>query len=476
MFMRQHTSEIETRRIETPSSVDTVIISGTKGIININRVNVDQFEKLDTLTDSLRTLNQSCRNGAGGIRLLTIPSTAEMKNLTTTVSKGTTNDTVIRAQMEKQLQSEILAMSESHRGRLLEIKVEEIHNPFDEYKISITLISMQRNCNRQTLLGAWIKDDDFSSYKKLTYQLAFLKTQHEHLQQLGTQLINNAIADFVTIFSPTSPLQNDSTLTIKPAASTTTPLKTIIFDLGNVLLSLHHDRTNTAFQNLTSRNVTEFFNGPIFKRLHQEFERGSINSSEFRHSLRRLLPLLPTVTNQQIDSAWNAMLGNISADHINFITELKHLGYQVVLLSNSNEIHYNYLQTNFGATFNHLFDRQYYSHLLQKAKPHNKIFQHVIRDLLLQPHETLFFDDLLPNVMGAIRAGLHSRRLHVNDSIESFRNEIDRVNHLQATRMKPSESFINSIVRFFSGSPSVAPVKPVKQITEEKNLTIVLKT
>ncbi|HEY4967860.1 MAG TPA: HAD-IA family hydrolase, partial [Puia sp.] len=53
-----------------------------------------------------------------------------------------------------------------------------------------------------------------------------------------------------------------------------------------------------------------------------------------------------------------------------------------------------------------LFEKAYYSHSLGQRKPDTAGFEQIIKENGLDPKHTLFVDDALMNVEGAIRAGL----------------------------------------------------------------------
>jgi HAD superfamily hydrolase (TIGR01509 family) len=55
-----------------------------------------------------------------------------------------------------------------------------------------------------------------------------------------------------------------------------------------------------------------------------------------------------------------------------------------------------------------LFDVQVYSCELGLVKPEEAIYARLIEELGVAPSQTLFIDDLAPNVEGARRAGLQS--------------------------------------------------------------------
>ena len=100
---------------------------------------------------------------------------------------------------------------------------------------------------------------------------------------------------------------------------------------------------------------------------------------------------------------------------------LKSLGanYNLFLISNTNEIHFNafnkIFEDRFGHGFSSLFVKDYYSHLEGKRKPDEEIFEHILNENRLLKEETLFIDDTLEHVKAASAFGVHTKRVEGND-------------------------------------------------------------
>ncbi|MCX6129696.1 MAG: HAD family phosphatase [Proteobacteria bacterium] len=187
----------------------------------------------------------------------------------------------------------------------------------------------------------------------------------------------------------------------------------IIFDLGGVLLNIDYRATELAMQQLLGLKAHDTYQSHKQSRLFDELETGRLGIDEFYHKLREVSgrELKPSA----IDQAWNAMLGELPLQRMQWI---KKLGKQkrLFLLSNTNLIHKKAFdeiahRTLQGSSFDQYFERAYYSHELGLRKPDLAVFQHVLEHNQLQPDRTLFIDDVLVNVEGARRAGLHAYHL-----------------------------------------------------------------
>ena len=188
-------------------------------------------------------------------------------------------------------------------------------------------------------------------------------------------------------------------------------IENIIFDLGGVIINLDMDHTFDMFSQLFGRDVRssmmDDFNNHLF---FQNFETGKINADEFRNGLRQLT--LSDVEDEPLDHAWNAMLGTIPAERIEWIKELRQK-YNVVLLSNTNSIHIEKFNEIFKATTSYnfpeeLFHKTYYSHEIKDRKPNKSCFQHVLNDFEMDPEYTIFYDDNTENIKAAQSLGIRS--------------------------------------------------------------------
>ncbi len=187
-----------------------------------------------------------------------------------------------------------------------------------------------------------------------------------------------------------------------------TGIKTIIFDLGEVILNLDFQASVKAFRQLGLKEDVLSGGLKFPDQIFYELQIGVITPEEFRKGVRRLLKN-KNLTDQQIDFAWCAMLLDIPFSRIKIIQELRKK-YRVFLFSNTNKIHIDKLHKEFfeehGFEFPSVFDKVYYSQDIHDAKPDVSAFEKVINDSGINPKETLFVDDLEKNIIGAQKADL----------------------------------------------------------------------
>ena len=191
-------------------------------------------------------------------------------------------------------------------------------------------------------------------------------------------------------------------------------VKSLIFDLGGVILDLSVPHTLTSFANLSKMSeerVEELYvKSPGFL----EYEKGLIDDRAFRDFVRQTFSI--SADDAAIDDCWNAMLRGIPAVKLDLLLRLQS-EFQVFLLSNTNAIHLHHIdevilpQGQQKKPLDSYFHKAYYSHRMGKRKPDAEIFEQVLEENNLVPEQTLFLDDYVVNIEGARALGI--KAIHV---------------------------------------------------------------
>lgn len=198
-------------------------------------------------------------------------------------------------------------------------------------------------------------------------------------------------------------------------------VQNIIFDLGGVLLNIDPQRSIEAFKGLGLTDVIKPGGWGYKHEVFLKMEEGLLTDEEFRDGVRKLLP--QHVTDHDIDTAWCAMLIDFPSDRVTLLQELRST-YRLYLFSNTNNIHlqyfHNLFQQKFGYPITELFEKDFYSHVIQKRKPSLESFQIVLNEAGLNPCETLFIDDSKDNVEGAQKVGMHAVHMSPEKSLHGI--------------------------------------------------------
>jgi putative hydrolase of the HAD superfamily len=186
-----------------------------------------------------------------------------------------------------------------------------------------------------------------------------------------------------------------------------TPVKNLIFDLGNVLYDINFDIMYAQFDQLGIPNFENHFTLNNSDQLFFDLEKGLINEVEFCEGFNRLYQL--SLSHDQIITAWNSLLIGFRKESMEWVKANQEL-YPTFLFSNTNQIHYDYFIPQYaqeiGGDFNALFKKPYYSHEMGMRKPDPASFQFILDQEGLNASETLFIDDNAPNVAAAASVGL----------------------------------------------------------------------
>lgn len=184
-------------------------------------------------------------------------------------------------------------------------------------------------------------------------------------------------------------------------------IKNLIIDFGGVIINLTRNRCVEAFESFGVPDVRDCILNS--KDLFMQIEQGTITSAQFRDGIRHLTQ--QRLTDQQIDAAWIAMLDDIPGYKLDLLMKLRGK-YNTMLLSNTNEIHWQWAEKNSFAYQGHqasdFFDKIYLSYELKMLKPNADIFEYVLNDAAIKPEETLFLDDSTPNCRTAESLGIRT--------------------------------------------------------------------
>ena len=212
-----------------------------------------------------------------------------------------------------------------------------------------------------------------------------------------------------------------------------TEIKSIIFDLGGVILNLDYSKTVDEFKKIGVLHFKELYSQKKQTLLFDDFEKGKIKPEEFISSLKNS----ENLKIKEIDfiNAWNAMLLEIPINKLQFIDGLKK-DYKIFLLSNTNEIHIKKFENdlkkkNMLEQFYKCFDKIYYSSRMGKRKPEKNCFNQVLEENELVAKNTLFIDDSIKHVEGAEKAGIKTFHLEKNKSILDLVPDIIQSKHHQ---------------------------------------------
>ena len=187
-------------------------------------------------------------------------------------------------------------------------------------------------------------------------------------------------------------------------------IKNIIFDFGDVFINLDKTATPRALNQLGLQELT-----PELDSLFKEYEMGLFSSDYF---VERTSSFFPNVSTATLLNAWNAILLDFPMHRLEFLEALaKENKYRLFLLSNTNELHIEYVKETTGkeffTRFKNCFEVFYLSYEMKKRKPNPDIYKQVLEENRLNPRATLFIDDTKENTDTAAQLGIQTWHLQV---------------------------------------------------------------
>ena len=203
-------------------------------------------------------------------------------------------------------------------------------------------------------------------------------------------------------------------------------IKSIIFDLGGVLLNISYQNTIDEFEKLGVDNSCAFYSKKSQTNIFNLLETGEISENEL---IREIQSSCKSATRKQIIFAWNSMLLDLPKNRTNLLENLKEK-YQLFLLSNTNSIHIKEFKSRLGevkySKFYNLFDKVYYSHEIGFRKPNKEAFQLILDENNLKANEVLFIDDSPQHIEGANKLGIQTHHLSDTEEVTALFPDIIR--------------------------------------------------
>jgi putative hydrolase of the HAD superfamily len=181
--------------------------------------------------------------------------------------------------------------------------------------------------------------------------------------------------------------------------------KIIVFDLGNVILKFDLMKFIKAYvQRIPDHKITDFNELiPTYSEFAYSYEKGNISSFDFYDILAKRTQYLGTYN--EFVFQWNNIFEPVP-ETIELIAVLASK-YKLAILSNTNELHFDYLKDRYPEVFA-LFNDFFLSYKMHLRKPEDEIYRQVIRRYNVLPSEIFFIDDMEENIKAAKKNGINA--------------------------------------------------------------------
>jgi len=190
---------------------------------------------------------------------------------------------------------------------------------------------------------------------------------------------------------------------IRPA-----PVELVVFDLGNVIVRVSHAAMAKA---LAARSSDPRFQDPrrvlamAFddrEGLTVGFDEGRLTAGAFHRAVADRLSL--SVSFGEFAACWNT--GFEENREVTALVRRLHGRYRLMLLSNTNELHYDHLARRLPVLS--LMERQFLSFKLGMRKPDRALYERVVADSGVKPERMVYIDDIPAYTRAAAELGIQA--------------------------------------------------------------------
>jgi glucose-1-phosphatase len=194
-------------------------------------------------------------------------------------------------------------------------------------------------------------------------------------------------------------------------------MENIIFDLGNVIIDIDFSLTFQALAKLSNGySADEIAEIMTDQKIWEDYEKGVFTDAQFRTILKSNL-LLNKISDAEIDEAFCALLLPIDPNRIALLKKLSK-NHRLFILSNTNQIHFKKVEkmikeaTGTDIIEEEIIECAFLSYEMNLAKPDKAIYKQLMDEAMILPKETLFLDDMLPNVKAAEKLGIKTVQIN----------------------------------------------------------------
>jgi len=199
-------------------------------------------------------------------------------------------------------------------------------------------------------------------------------------------------------------------------------IRTVLFDMGNVLVSFSHERMFSQLGDACGRTGEEVKTFLADTALANRFETGKVDAKGFHQEIERWVqrPIdEATLLRAGADIFW------LDTPMPEVLKQIKSQGVRLVLLSNTSSTHIDIIREQWS--FLDEFDELVLSYRVGAMKPDAAIYEAALAKINCDPSECFYTDDVAPYVEAGRTHGLQA---------EIFRDVPTLIGHLAERGIK----------------------------------------
>lgn len=188
-------------------------------------------------------------------------------------------------------------------------------------------------------------------------------------------------------------------------------IKTVVFDLGNVILPFDFSICCEKLSRISPYSAEEIYLSGVKSEIVLAYERGKISSLDFYKQITSALSA--NISFDDFRDAWNEIF--TENKHVSALIKRLKNKYRLLLLSNTNEMHFDYACRQYPVL--NEFDDFILSFQLRLMKPETQIYEEVIRRADAAPEEIVYIDDIEIYAEAAKKSGIRGITFCSNEQL-----------------------------------------------------------
>jgi glucose-1-phosphatase len=189
-----------------------------------------------------------------------------------------------------------------------------------------------------------------------------------------------------------------------PKAAPVLTYKTVIFDLGRVLVNFDFERGYRALQPLCPYSAEEIPKRLATTHLVQDFETGLVEPHDFVAQMSAILDF--SIDYDGFCAIWSSIFAETLVPES--LLESLAARYRLLLLSNTNAIHFHMVRQTYPL-LRHFHD-YILSYEVKAMKPRREIYDRALEVAGCRPEECFYTDDIAEYVEAARRLGIDAEQ------------------------------------------------------------------
>lgn len=185
-------------------------------------------------------------------------------------------------------------------------------------------------------------------------------------------------------------------------------IKHIIFDLGNVLVQIHPERTVAALAGECGKPFSAL-QSLFLSRIHDDLMEGKLTPQQFHE--RFMAEYGCRISYPCFLAHWESLIGDFKPGIAEVVSQLAPR-FTLSVCSNTDPLHWELVCRN--GTFLRQFHHYFLSYELKCLKPNSLMFTRMLENLGTKGRECIFIDDTAENIRAAETLGIHG--IHASDT------------------------------------------------------------